>query len=67
RVDRGLYEKWRSRFRDEIHDEQVGADGDFEMGDPVDGGGDNPFHPFPTEMDWRVAQWALKESTKTQL
>ncbi|KDQ52859.1 hypothetical protein JAAARDRAFT_699996 [Jaapia argillacea MUCL 33604] len=58
RVDRGLDEKWRRRFRDEI----LGGDGDFEMGDAVDGGGDNPFHPFVSEMDWRVAQWALKES-----
>ncbi|KDQ51509.1 hypothetical protein JAAARDRAFT_86812, partial [Jaapia argillacea MUCL 33604] len=62
RVDRGLYEKWRRRFRDEIRDEHVGGDGDFEMGDAVDGGRDNPFHPFALEMDWRVAQWVLKES-----
>jgi hypothetical protein len=33
------------------------GDGDVDMD-----AGDNPFHPFNSELDWRVAQWGIKDN-----
>ncbi|KAF9470504.1 hypothetical protein BDN70DRAFT_762707, partial [Pholiota conissans] len=41
------------------HPPHIDKDGDTSMAeDGVDG---NPFAPFSSELDWRIAQWVVKD------
>jgi hypothetical protein len=53
RMDVNLHEQWRRRFGDRD------SDGDTPMGGPDAEG--NPFAPFASELDWRIASWAVKD------
>jgi hypothetical protein len=54
-MNENLHERWKKMFESE-HD----GDGDVRMEDmPVD---TTSFHPFASELDWRVANWVIKES-----
>lgn len=54
-MNENLHERWKKMFESE-HD----GDGDVRMGEmPVD---HTSFHPFASELDWRVANWVIKES-----
>ena len=37
------------------------GDGDIEMGDTTENNL-NTFSPFSSELDWRLAEWAIKEN-----
>lgn len=54
RMDQTLHNKWKRKFSGDV---------DATEGDSVAGlePGDNPFAPFASEMDWRVASWAVKD------
>jgi hypothetical protein len=51
RMDSSLHEKWRAAFLSD-------SEGDFQMEDVAS---PNTFEPFASELDWRVAQWAVKD------
>jgi hypothetical protein len=53
RQDETLYNKWRRSFGD------VEGDGDEDIGDNVQDS--NPYTPFASKLDWRIAQWAVKD------
>lgn len=53
RMDRTLHEKWRALFGHED------SSGDVSMGDAASDGLE--FAPFASELDWRVANWAIQE------
>ena len=53
RMDRTLHEKWRAHFGYED------ADGDTAMDDGATS--EQVFAPFASELDWRVASWAVQE------
>ena len=53
RMDTTLHEKWRAHFGYED------ADGDTVMGDASTF--NQAFAPFASELDWRVASWAVQE------
>ncbi|KDQ54141.1 hypothetical protein JAAARDRAFT_196889 [Jaapia argillacea MUCL 33604] len=56
RKDGTLHERWRRRFGgDGVRD----GDGDVLMDE---GGENNAFSPFASELDWRVVKWAIQES-----
>lgn len=58
RMDHTLHKRWRKRFGGRVG----GVDGDpMVVSEPSDNQGDNPFAPFASEMDWRVASWAVKD------
>jgi hypothetical protein len=48
-----LHERWRKQFRKD-------RDGDVEMGDSTSS--NNSFYPFASELDWRIANWVIKDS-----
>lgn len=53
RMDSTLHEKWRAHFSYED------ADGDMAIGDaPIF---EQAFAPFASELDWRMASWAVQE------
>ena len=52
-MDRTLHEKWRALFGHED------SSGDVSMGDAASDGLE--FAPFASELDWRVANWAIQE------
>ena len=45
-----LHEQWRMLFQN-----------DHMNVDQSSSGSQNPFSPFASELDWRVAKWAIKE------
>ncbi|KAF9040331.1 hypothetical protein BDP27DRAFT_1244635 [Rhodocollybia butyracea] len=51
RMDESLYERWR-------------ASHDFSNDSPMDGSSDKPniYTPFASEMDWRIADWVVKDN-----
>ena len=53
RMDSMLHERWRAHFGYED------ADGDTAMGDAP--AFEQVFAPFASELDWRVASWAVQE------
>jgi hypothetical protein len=54
-MNENLHERWKKMF-ESVHD----VDGDVRMGGmPED---NTSFHPFASELDWRVANWVIKES-----
>jgi hypothetical protein len=53
RMNETLHERWRKQFRKD-------RDGDVEMGDSTSS--DNSFYPFASELDWRIANWVIKDS-----
>ena len=52
RMDHNLHHQWRQAFQ---HD----AEGDIQMGTPSEPL--NSFHPFASELDWRVASWFVQD------
>lgn len=52
-----LVAKWKLRCG-----ENADTDGDVEMGD-VNENAPNPYAPFASELDWKVARWAVKDSS----
>ncbi|KAL6301704.1 hypothetical protein BKA93DRAFT_738321 [Sparassis latifolia] len=53
-MDDNLHQRWKKLFREQEID-----DHNFAM---EDGQKDaNPFHPFASELDWRVANWMIKD------
>lgn len=52
RMDQTLHERWREMF---------GGNGDHPMGEGVNSVDDTAFSPFASELDWRIAQWAVKD------
>jgi len=59
RMNQHLHEKWRKLFG---QDSDADADGDVPMHHDGDNTGAFAFHPFASELDWRVANWVVKES-----
>lgn len=65
RMDETLHNKWRRTFGD-LKDLQTIDDIEDE-GNKENGSGSsadqdsNPYTPFASELDWRVAQWAVKD------
>lgn len=55
-MNEDLVAKWRLRCGG-----NADVDGDVEMGD-VDENAPNPYAPFASELDWKVARWAVKDS-----
>lgn len=55
-MDRALVAKWRLY----TGGGNVDTDGDVEMSD-MDQSTSNPYAPFASEIDWRVARWAVKD------
>lgn len=56
-MDEVLVERWRLRTGGNV---DVDMDEDVEMGD-IDQSAPNPYAPFASEIDWRVARWAVKD------
>lgn len=56
RMDDTLHNKWRSTFGDV----DVDDDEDVEMSNDFDQVS-NPYMPFASELDWRIARWAVKD------
>ena len=56
RMNQTLHEKWKRQFASEFD-----GDGDAAMDDGT-APTSNTFYPFASEMDWRVANWMIKES-----
>ncbi|TFK53469.1 hypothetical protein OE88DRAFT_1643214 [Heliocybe sulcata] len=57
RTEANIHARWRKIFEDRERD--LDGDGDVVMEDSD--GTSNPFYPFSTELDWRVAKWAVEE------
>ena len=58
RMDETLHECWKKIFRRNDIDEDVSmGGGDDSNGEPDD----NKWAPFASELDWRVARWAVQE------
>ncbi|KAH9976966.1 hypothetical protein BJV74DRAFT_781398 [Russula compacta] len=55
KMNETLHEKWRKTFGS-----GKDRDGDVEMGNPTPP--ENSFHPFTSELDWRIANWVIKDS-----
>lgn len=55
RMSESLHKKWRRMFR-ETSGGSVDADGDVEMDREQ-----NQYAPFASELDWRVAKWAVED------
>lgn len=53
RMDETLHNKWRTTFGDMISDSH-NEDSDISQDS-------NPYQPFASELDWRIAQWAVKD------
>lgn len=56
-MDEVLVERWRLRTGGNV---DVDMDEDVEMSD-IDQNAPNPYAPFASEIDWRVARWAVKD------
>jgi hypothetical protein len=54
RMNEDLHERWRKQFAD-----GQDSDGDDLMGDKTGG---ESFYPFASELDWRIANWVIKDS-----
>jgi hypothetical protein len=56
RMDKSLHEKWKAAF-------STDADGDVDMDfdHNTSAASANAFTPFASELDWQVAQWAVKD------
>ena len=57
RMHQTLHQRWKELFQ-----ENGAGDGDVIMEDPTPGNKVNAFYPFASELDWRVANWAIRES-----
>ena len=58
RMNETLHERWKKMFRGDQEDEDVSMDGgEYSVGEE----GDKRFAPFASELDWRVARWAVQE------
>ncbi|EGO04440.1 hypothetical protein SERLA73DRAFT_148950 [Serpula lacrymans var. lacrymans S7.3] len=55
RMDKTVYERWRREFGAED------MDGDMDMDSDMSDGSGNIFAPFASELDWRVACWAIQD------
>jgi len=58
RMDETLHERWKKIFRRNDIDEDVLMDGGDDSNGERD---DNKWAPFASELDWRVARWAVQE------
>ena len=57
RMNSTLHELWRRRFQD------LGeGDSDVEMGDAEGNPEQVLYHPFASELDWRIANWMIKDN-----
>ncbi|KZT19355.1 hypothetical protein NEOLEDRAFT_1077982, partial [Neolentinus lepideus HHB14362 ss-1] len=57
RTEPNIHDKWKHIFEERERDD----DGDVVMDDKSGtgtSGKSNPFFPFSSELDWRVAKWA---------
>ncbi|KAJ7842674.1 hypothetical protein B0H14DRAFT_2359498 [Mycena olivaceomarginata] len=54
RMNDNLHAKWKRSFGGSA----LGLDGDVEMEDPDS---PNVFAPFASELDWRIAEWVIKD------
>ncbi|EGO04582.1 hypothetical protein SERLA73DRAFT_68274 [Serpula lacrymans var. lacrymans S7.3] len=55
RMDKTVYERWKREFGAE------NMDGDMDMDSDKSDGSGNIFAPFASELDWRVACWAVQD------
>jgi hypothetical protein len=59
RMDETLHNKWRRAFGDPIDDDD--EDDQNMENDRRIAQDSNPYTPFASELDWRIAQWAVKD------
>ncbi|KDQ58820.1 hypothetical protein JAAARDRAFT_94675, partial [Jaapia argillacea MUCL 33604] len=65
-VDKTLHDKWRRHFGERL-EKGMDQDGDVAMDSDEDSVANGEvegdvFMPFASELDWRIAQWAIQES-----
>lgn len=61
-MDHTLLERWKAIFEEENFEEECDEeDVRMSLGEAKDGDG-NPFWPFASELDWRVARWVVTDS-----
>ncbi|TFK46455.1 hypothetical protein OE88DRAFT_1638237 [Heliocybe sulcata] len=61
RMESNIHSKWKSLFVEREKDADVTM-GNSDNGDQdSEGDTSNPFFPFASELDWRVAKWAIEE------
>jgi hypothetical protein len=63
RMDETLHQRWKREFSDLSDGDTVMADGTGLGGEGADEweGSEGLYHPFASELDWRVACWAVQE------
>ena len=54
-----LHEKWKKQFGGDMEGEDQDQDVDM---DAPEGGAGAKFAPFASELDWRIANWAIRDS-----
>jgi hypothetical protein len=60
-MDNHLHQRWHQLFKD--LDEDRDGNGDALMAEPTDAENPvNPYKPFASELDWRIARWIIKDS-----
>jgi hypothetical protein len=63
RMDNHLHQRWHQLFNDGDGDED--KDGDAVMDEPIGGRSQievNPYTPFGSELNWRIARWIIKDN-----
>jgi hypothetical protein len=64
KMGKSLHDKWKALFAKDIPGHKD-IDGDTIMeGSSSQGQGSNLFAPFASELDWRVAAWAIKDGIR---
>ena len=58
RMDESLHRRWKKVFGEFHSSPRDDGDGDIEM---RGGQEDNPYSPFASELDWRIARWVIKD------
>ncbi|KAF8222195.1 hypothetical protein L208DRAFT_1324030, partial [Tricholoma matsutake] len=57
-MDDRLHEKWKRMFGEAEIGAGSGSDGSDTV---IDDSSTNPYYPFASELDWRIAWWAVKD------
>lgn len=59
RMDTGLHEQWKAIFKESGHDDRETCDPGMQPESQADGV--NPYAPFASELDFKVARWVIQD------
>ena len=62
RMDNHFHQRWHKLFSNGDGTGNEDKDGDSVMAEPIGGGSVNPYTPFGSELDWRIARWIIKDN-----